>query len=90
MSIINSLIGKEPMDEHGRRADQSKFYSIERKIDIKRIIKEMNQEPCELCGKKTSVVGPLFAKDIKDEMGRNCVIMVCSKCLKKKIKSGGK
>ncbi len=50
--------------------------------DILRIKKETEQEPCEICGKETGKVGPLFAQDAKDEKGNHIVKMVCAKCLK--------
>jgi len=59
---------------------------------FERIKREMLDEQCEICGAKVSVCGDLFAKDSKDELGRNIVLMVCSNCFtqkhKKKTKKG--
>jgi hypothetical protein len=64
-------------------ADMIRQGQVNHKVDMERILAEVAEEQCELCGAKTKDVGNLFSKDSKDERGHHIVLMVCAKCSKK-------
>lgn len=51
-----------------------------------KIEKELLEEPCEGCNRKTAECGPLMAKDVRDGEGHNTVLMLCARCITKKGK----
>lgn len=46
-----------------------------------------NEDTCENCGKPVSKIKghSLFARDMKDDQGRNIVMMLCPSCMKVKV-----
>lgn len=83
------VVTDAPVDARGLREGQIRHINT-RHVFIEDIQRELLEEPCEICGEKTRDVGQLFAKDGKDELGRNIVQMVCAKCLTKNSKSKSK